>query len=312
MSIAAVYGKQRRGKTLFATFYALHLAEEYEKCLVANFPFKLDNLARYCRLMNYKWLGNNIEKGGIRFIKCNDTPDLVKLFKIPNSIILADEMAVYLPSRGSSWNTPVELREALVQVGHEFQHLIYIAQNQEQVDTALRSQCEEIFHANGKLKYSKQLKNDALIWKSIHRFETDGYQIYNNDAKIRRNPIKVRILANKSWTGIPSCADTFIFNIYDSFTKLSNQSSKNDHNSLKYLKIKDWAWVSNGNNPWKTHQFSDIIAKLFKLLPGFMIEKIIALDKNLSEFKGFTALELKIIKWGGWTIGIMIILGLIT
>ncbi len=311
MSIAAVYGKQRRGKSLFATFYGLHLAEQYQKKLVTNFPLIPDNVAKYCRLMGYKWLPKAIEKGALCFVPTRQTEDLINLFKQKNTVIVADEMAVYLPSRGSTYNTPIELREAIVQVGHDFQHLIYIAQNPEQVDTALRSQAEEVFQCNGMLKYSAALKNDALVWKSTHRMEPDSYQVWLSDPKIRRNPLKVKLLASKSWLGFLSCADLFQFQLYDSFTKLTKQQTTESRYSLglHYEKANKWLYVSQGNNCelQRVHLFSKLITWAFRNLPGCCLLRLLKWDEKLSRFKGLNRLEKRILQIGIPAVVVMVL-----
>ncbi|NES65600.1 MAG: hypothetical protein F6K24_10230 [Okeania sp. SIO2D1] len=315
MSIAAIYGKQRRGKSLFAVYYGLFLAQKYQKRLVANFPLKPMEVALYCRLMNYTWLSSHLGRGIIHFVRVNDTADLIRLFKLPDAVIVFDEAAVYLPSRGSTYNTPTALREAFVQVGHDFQHLLFIAQNQEQVDSALRSQAEEVFHCSGTLRYSHLLRNDALLFKTVHRFEPDGYEVYNRDPKIRRNPLKVRILANKSWTGFLKASDAFIFRLYDSFIKLSSQKSDGSSDDfLFYHQLGAHRWVIAGDNPYFCHNYSGLIAWLFKHFPSKQLPRIIRLDKRLATLKVYfqprTPLERGIVK-GGVVVFFLMVLGVV-
>lgn len=299
MSIAAVYGRQRRGKSLFALFYGVYLSEKYQKRLVTNFPLNPIKLAHYCRMMGYHWLSKHLSDGALVYLRIRETSDLIRLFRYPNTIIVADELAVYLPARGSSYNTSVELRESFVQVGHAYQHLIFIAQNPEQVDFALRSQVEEIFYADGMLSYSKALNNDALRMKNVKRFEPDSWEVFSKDPKIRRNPIKSKLISTKNWFGLLSCSDTFQFQIYESFTKLNEQEVSDQSDSLRYIKKKDWLWVSSGTNPHNySHFLSWLITLFFNWMPGSFLDDLMRIDSMLSKFKSLNPLERKILKFG--------------
>lgn len=301
MGVSAIYGLPGRGKSLFSTYIALTLADKYRKKIVTNFPLKPLELAEYCRFMGLKWVSENLGKGIIFYvhIPLNDKKGICEILAIPDSIILLDECGVYLPARGSTYNTPQELLDGLCQVRHERQYLFYIAQSEKQVDSALRNLTEEVFHAHGNVKYSPALGNDELVWKQVFRFLPESFTIFQNDSKIRGNPFKCFILANfKGWVGPLSCADIYSFRIYDSFAKLSDQAITQDESApLRYRKYKDKPrWVLVGDNPSEPHHFSWLVSKLMKILPYPFLRLILRLDAKLAQFKGFNKLEKFIIK----------------
>ena len=306
MGVSAIYGLPGRGKSLFSTYIGFHLAEKYQKAIVSNFPFKPLALARYFQLMGYRWLSENLEKGIIFYADTRGKPEqLLNIFLVPDSIILWDEVGSDLPSRGAIYNTPKKLLECLYQVRHEAQYLFVIAQNESQIDFALRNLVEEIFHCDGYRSYSPKLKNEQLDFKFVYRFDPDSYQVYLNDPKIRKNPLKCRVLANKCWQGWLSCMDGFSFYLYDSFTKLSQQSLASDKSWLFYESIEGFPLKRIvGKNPYKIHELNKATTILMKWLPSPFLTKLLKLDKKLSRIN---PLERRIFQFGLPIILLMII-----
>lgn len=336
MGISAVYGLPGKGKTSFQVFYGLHLAEKYHKKLVSNFAFNPIGLARYCKLMNYQWLFNNLEKGIIFYISCDDA--LEDIMSIKDSVILLDEGAIYLPSRGSTYSTPKKLLKDFCQVRHDSQYLIYSAQNEKQVDVALRNLTEEIFWCNGTSVWDDKLRNERLISKTVRRFTVDTFEQFMSDAKLRKNPLKCKLLANKSWTGLLSCSDKYVFSLYSSFARLEGQQLiiRNEYEYLSY-KLRDFAKAVpvsaskllmyanaggsldellnlpseednkvskgfpciKGKNPLKLHRYSKLVSILFKKLPAAALPFILKLDNKLSKLNSLelSLFEKKLIKY---------------
>jgi hypothetical protein len=288
MGISAIYGKPGKGKSHFATFYGIYLANFYEKKLVSNFFFDPERLALYCKLMGYRWLLENMEKGIIYYIDCDEA--LSDILSIKDSIVLLDEAAIFLPARGSANNTPKQIIKDLVQVRHDSQYLIYLCQNESQVDSFLRNLTEEIFHCNGQSKWSKKLRNQELFWKTVHLFPPDHYAQWVGDPKLRKNPIKTRILATKSWTGMLSCSDMLLFQVYDSFNRLEAQHlelGKDENTQLAYRAT----WWSKfpcitGNTPHKFHRLSWLIAVLFPRIPdaALPLKDFLDIEEKLAKF----------------------------
>jgi hypothetical protein len=105
--------------------------------------------------MGYSWLSENLHKGIIFYTDTRgDNKNLLNIFSVPNSVILWDEVGSDLPSRGAVYNTPRKLLESLYQVRHYGQYLFVVAQSELQIDFAVRTLVEEVFHCDAFLSYS--------------------------------------------------------------------------------------------------------------------------------------------------------------
>lgn len=272
MAISAVYGLPGKGKSIFAIYYGIHLANYYESNLVCNFILNPNKLAKYCQLMNYKWLLSNIH----RVFYINSLDNAEDLFALPDSVIVFDEASISLPARGHA-STSKKLLADLCQVRKQRQHLIYICQSDRQVEIALKLLAEDIFYAKGTTIFSKKLKNDKLMFKTVHRFLPENYEVWMGDPKIRRNPIKTKILCNKTWSGFLTAADLYLFDIYNSFQRLdvSSSSTASKVSGLHYVfkpGIDDFISDENfyphitGHNPYKCHKLSFLSAFFLRSL----------------------------------------------
>lgn len=315
MAISAVHGLPGKGKSLFASYYGIYLANKYEKNLCTNFYLNPDNLAYYCRVMGYKWFLDNIGNGIVHYIDTNT--DVADILSIKKSIVLLDEAGIYLPARSHS-KTPASLLRDLCQIRHDSSHLIYVSQNQRQVEIALRNLTEEVFHCNGITVYSKELGNEKLLMKTVHRFTTDAYEQWLADPKIRKNPIKTKILANKTWRSYLNSSDCFLFRVYSSFGRFEEQSSYQS-SSLSYdfltqsqldFRSKPTKYFPKivGNSRFKYHPLLWFIRYLFKQFPASKLDFVVNLDakiqSRLGNRKSFTRLEKLIIRF------LFVILGL--
>lgn len=287
MGISAIYGKPGKGKSHFATFYGIYLANFYEKKLVSNFFFDEERLALYCKLMGYRWLLDNLGKGIVFYIDCDKA--LSDILSIKDSIVLLDEAAIFLPARGSANNTPKQVIKDLVQVRHDSQYLIYLCQNENQVDSFLRNLTEEIFHCNGQSKWSRKLRNQELFWKTVHLFPPDHYAQWIADPKLRKNPIKTRLLATKSWTGMLTAADMLLFQVYDSFNRLEAQHLAL---GLGFHRLSYQVLPQNkfpcivGKTPYGFHRLSWLVAFLFPRIPDAVLplKDVLNLEERLTKF----------------------------
>jgi hypothetical protein len=299
LGVSAIYGLPGRGKSLFSIYLGFFLAERYQKALVTNFPLKPLAAARYCQIMGYSWLSQNFNKGIIFYTDTRGKNDnLLNIFLIKDSVILWDEVGSDLPSRGAIYNTPRKLLESLYQVRHSGQYLFVIAQSELQIDFALRSLVEEIFHCDAFLSYSPVLRNEAIDFRFVYRFMPDAYQVYLSDPKVRKNPLKSRILSNKCWQGWLNCLDGFCFSVYESFSRLSEQKPESV-NLLFYDNVSDLPIkrIVGEKNPFASpHRLSWLIKKLMNFFPYPFLDRLLALDVRLSKFKGFNNLE-KLILW---------------
>jgi hypothetical protein len=208
-----LYGLPRKGKTLFMIQYGLILAEKYQKKLVANFPFKPDYLVQLTKMMGLNWVLNNIDNGIIIYISPNSAFE--EILSVPDSVVLVDEVALYAPRRDGG--TPKQIKDALAMSGKLSQYIIFSCQFPNQVDEGIKDFVQTIFHADGYSAWSPKLRNEVLVNKSVRQFTIENFKVWWSDPKLRRNPIKSKILTTKSWSGFLNCIDSFTFKSYDSF-----------------------------------------------------------------------------------------------
>jgi hypothetical protein len=214
--IITVYGKPGSSKSHFSIYYSLYLANKLKKKnLVANFPVHPDFLLEYCRYMGYDWLSKNLvcryidfERGGINY-----------LLSFPNSVIIYDESALYTTARGSaSSNTKnSQFLKYLTQVRHMKSILLCISQNPEQIDSAIKNLAEEIIYCSGLSRHDSQLECKKMVWRYVYFFSPENFQIWYSNPKLRKNPVKSKMLSTKIFSGFMRICDTAIFNIYSSF-----------------------------------------------------------------------------------------------
>ena len=233
MAISLFYGLPGKGKTMFATRYAFKLANDSKKNLVFNYLINLNVAYQYCYRQGYYWLLKNFI-GKIHYVSLESTVD--SLLELRNSVIVCDEGAIYFPARGSTHYSSKYLMSKLVQVRHNKQDLIVIAQSSCQIDKNFRELAHEVFHCNAVTVYrgGKQ----TLLSGSVRLFTPENYEIYDKSPKIRRNPLKCKILASKSWVGFLTISDSHVFQLYDSFNEVHDEEktliSKNDGKYLFY------------------------------------------------------------------------------
>jgi hypothetical protein len=223
MPFTAIYGLPGRGKSLLMLQHGLRIAEKYKLRLVTNFNLDPLALAYYCKINNLKWLWDNIPKGIIYYVSSNK--NFAQFLQIPRAVILLDEMGLYAPS-AQSWTLPAEAFNAVANNRKMAQHIVYAAQYPSQVHSSLHQICSEILYAEGIAIWSEELGNDKLLFKDVHLFMPSEFEVWFRDPKVRKNPIKVWVLATKHWKGIISALDAHTFRVYDSFGLLEKQDDK--------------------------------------------------------------------------------------
>jgi|688.fasta_scaffold29810_12 hypothetical protein len=214
--IITLYGKPGSSKSHFSIYYSLYLANKLKKKnLVTNFPIHPDYLLEYCRYMGYDWLSMNLtcryislEHGGINY-----------LLSFPNSVVIYDESALYSTARGSAAVTTrnSDFLKYLTQVRHMKSILLCVAQNPEQIDSAIKNLAEEIIFCSGLSRHDSQLECKKMVWRYVYFFTPENFQIWYSNPKLRKNPVKSKMLSTKIFSGFMRICDTAIFNIYSSF-----------------------------------------------------------------------------------------------
>lgn len=220
MPFTAIYGLPGRGKSLLMLQHGLKIAEKYQLRLVTNFCLDPLNLAYYCKINNYSWLFENLSKGIVYYVSANK--NFAQFLQIKNAVILLDEMGLYAPS-AQSWTLPPEAFNAVANNRKRAQHIVYAAQYPSQVHSSIHQICSEILYAEGMAIWDNELKNDRLLFKDVHLFGPSEFEVWFRDPKIRKNPVKVWVLAMKHWKGIINAIDAQTFRVYDSFGLLEEQ-----------------------------------------------------------------------------------------
>lgn len=220
MPFTAIYGLPGRGKSLLMLQHGLRIAEKYRLKLVTNFCLDPLNLAYYCKINNLVWLLENIPKGIVYYVSANK--NFAQFLQIKNAVILLDEMGLYAPS-AQSWTLPPEAFNAVANNRKRAQHIVYAAQYPTQVHSSIHQICSEILYAEGMAIWDNNLRNDRLLFKDVHLFGPSEFEVWFRDPKIRKNPVKVWVLATKHWKGIINAIDAQTFRVYDSFGLLEEQ-----------------------------------------------------------------------------------------
>ncbi|MEG4323674.1 MULTISPECIES: zonular occludens toxin domain-containing protein [unclassified Microcoleus] len=157
--------------------------------------------------------------------------------QIKNAVILLDEMGLYAPS-AQSWTLPPEAFNAVANNRKRAQHIIYAAQYPSQVHSSIHQICSDILYAEGVAVWDNELRNERLLFKDVHLFQPSEFEVWFRDPKVRKNPVKVWVLATKHWKGIINCHDAQTFYTYDSFGLLEEQ----DLETSKFAKKSDFGY----------------------------------------------------------------------
>jgi len=222
MPVTGVYGLPGRGKTLWMLQWGLKLANKYQLRVVTNFQLNPVQLAYYLKINNFKWLLDNMPNG-VFYVSANK--NFAQFLQIPNAVILLDEMGLYAPSC-QSWTLPAEAHNAVANNRKRLQHIVFAAQYPTQIHSSIHKICSEIIYAEGAVVWSDKLRNDSLIFKDVHLFKPPEFEVWYNNPRLRKNPIKSMVLAEKHWKGVISAEDAQTFRVYDSFSLLEKQDEK--------------------------------------------------------------------------------------
>lgn len=202
--------------------YALRIAEQYNLRIVSNFLINQFALSYYCKVQNYSWLSENLSKGIIYYVSANR--NFAQLLQVPNAVILIDEFGLYAPS-SQHWTLPPEAYNAIANNRKNLQYIIFAAQYPSQIHSSIHDICSDIVYCEGTTIWDSKLRNDRLLSKDAHAFDPAQFQIWFRDPKLRKNPIKVWVLAKKHWKGPLSALDALTFKCYDSFSLLERQDN---------------------------------------------------------------------------------------
>jgi hypothetical protein len=261
MTIIGVVGKIGSGKSLSQLREGLYYADKREKQLVTNFLINEKELYKYACLPKFSdqfwgkvlieaihfkyaiqwhlstifpfikkpkkikfkprlpWIKHLIENNmGIIQIP---NPSNFQALMIPRSVILLDEAGIFFNAREFS-KTPKELLADLNQSRKFGCDLIWCAQFDKQIDVQMRMVTQYIWHCCGvTIPWDKKLKGPRLIFKTMHIFDTENYEMWVNNPRARSSWIKTRFAyATRTDEGPITLADQQLFKCFDSFERL--------------------------------------------------------------------------------------------
>lgn len=133
-------------------------------------------------------------------------------------------MGLYAPS-AQSWTLPPEAFNAVANNRKMCQHIVFAAQYPTQVHSAVHQICSDILYAEGTTIWDDNLRNKRLLFKDCHLFNPSEFEVGFRNRKVRKNCVRVWVLATKHWKGIISAFDARTFIIYDSFGLLERQDN---------------------------------------------------------------------------------------
>lgn len=168
MPAVQVFGKMGSNKTHFATFYGIFIANKFKKKLVLNYPLHPDNLLQYCRKMKYSWFVEQLSLSDPLVYFCDvEKGGIDSLLSIHNSVVIFDEVALYVTARGSSSvsTKSSKFHKDLTQIRHRKIYLVCVAQNHQQIDSSIRNLVEETFFARVLLFMMRSLVHKGFIIK---------------------------------------------------------------------------------------------------------------------------------------------------
>ena len=200
---------------------ACKLANDRRKIIVSNFGINLIGLRRYAAIKKYGWIIYLIERGQIVIV--DSSKSIAEILGYKNAVILVDEAQIWISATHYK-EIPRSLLMDLQQSRKNNADVIWAAQVDAHVALQWRQQSHYFIHSDGIQKYSKQLKNQRLIWRSYFFFDADSYWSWVEDKKARRSYFRTRFnYAISADSGRIGKEQKLLFGCYDSFTRLELQ-----------------------------------------------------------------------------------------
>ncbi len=199
-NLVAIIGRFGEGKSLKLIELGCKLANEYQMRVIANFPINRKEFIAYGKSKGYKWIHNvriihfdlfqramELTAGDKRKLGECLSKAIQEFLDNSNSVILFDEVGVYMNSRG--WQSvTIELLACIFQLRKENTHLICAFQNYAQVDKQLRENIQQYIFCTGVSKYSKALKLPRMYARFAYYYEPEKFhQKMEKDANMLRS-----------------------------------------------------------------------------------------------------------------------------
>lgn len=185
-NLIAIVGRFGEGKSLKMLELGFRMAEQYHLKIIANFPISRRGLLAYSNKKKFKYLPQariiyfdifqracEISGKNGKINACI-AQSVYEFINQPNSIILFDEVGVFLNSRMWSF-VPPELLSTLFTLRHENIHLVCTFQNFNQVDKQLRENIQEYIHCTGISRYDSKLRLPKMYARFAYFYEPEKF-----------------------------------------------------------------------------------------------------------------------------------------
>jgi hypothetical protein len=249
MTITAICGDIGSGKSFKQLHYGLQQVNKKRKRLVTNFGLNYAEFRRYAGMMRYGWLAHIIDTKQIATMDCIES--LGDILKYSDSLVLLDEAGIFLNTREFS-KTPKKLLMDLAQSRKFGCDLVYCAQFDDQVDKQFRMLTQYFIQCQASTIYDKRLRRPRMVTKNYFIFTADKYHTWAGNSKDRANFVKTWMQSFDYHGGFLSAADKQLFNCFDSFTRLDEQSAAVTDMGLSASELEDVYSLSR----IKKHAFS--------------------------------------------------------
>lgn len=186
MALVIITGLPGTGKSLQQFHLACKKANQSRSILVSNVPFDFPAFRKYCGIMGYGWLAHCVDSNQI--VVKPGLENVCQLFEYKNAWLLIDELGVFFNARAFS-SMPKKILFDLAQTRKSAINVIGACQYWEQIDKSFRLLATTAVHTCGMTVYSKELKNEALVFKKMIYFDPVKYERWLDDKKARSGGI---------------------------------------------------------------------------------------------------------------------------
>jgi hypothetical protein len=181
------------GKSLAMLEDGLKLANDTEKKIVSNFPLSHKWVIEYAQKNNLKWLARCCR---LKYVNVREKG--ISAIFIPDSIILFDELGIYLDAQKWELRKNDSYSEVIPTLRHHNIHLLCTFQYLEQVDKKVRENCQMFVMCKGAtLAYDKNLKAPKLLTRCQFYLPRDKFWEFERDPSIMSGGFKLWIRSLK-------------------------------------------------------------------------------------------------------------------
>lgn len=234
--IAGVVGEFGSGKSLFLVRNGLDCADFFHKKICTNIDLNEKECREYCRKYGLNWFASC---GRIKIIK-----NPLELLSQEDSIILFDELAIDMFSRGFAEKSRKALIDRIVRPRHYGNFIIYGAQGKEQIDLQMRERTQVYVWCKGFAPYDIYKRRSNLIYRQIFFFKKAAFELFNDEFGQSKWIYPYWASGFRFELGLIGKREKDLFKCYNSFDKRNLEKGREmkyvDGNSIDYA-VSDYA-----------------------------------------------------------------------